>query len=132
MTKVLLIYLILNTLAFSLPSSCVTSLLSIGHLVNHFHDHGHNDHHQRLLNFLAAHYLDRIHHESDHDEHGKLPFQHDHHEGLNITQSLSLLPPIVIGYNSSKPLLHSTMTIKESQLWVSACYPGDIWQPPKA
>lgn len=132
MTKALLIYLALNTLAYSLPSSYVASLLSIGHLINHFHDHRNGDHHLSLLKFLRSHYFDKTHHESDHDEHCKLPFQHNHHESLNITQSLSGLPPIAIGYPSSNPFSHSSLPVIKSPHWVSACYLDDIWQPPKA
>jgi len=132
MTKALLIYLALNTLAFSLPSSYIRSIVSLGNLFSHFHDHHHSDHHQSFIGFLKSHYLDQKHHEADHEAHGKLPFQHDHQEGLNLVQSISLLPPFTIVDCSSKQLLLSMQPIIGSHQCVSSYYQGDIWQPPKA
>lgn len=133
MKKWVIRYLVLNFLVFSLPGSYTISMFKLGGLISHFHDHGHEGSASGFLSFLAAHYLEKEHHEANHSDHEKLPFHDHHHDGVNFaSQTPSLQPVPSSTFDTSKSSIQSDIVIAEITTRPSSSFSGDIWQPPKA
>lgn len=129
MKKWLLIYLILNILASTLPGGYFVSILKLGNLIAHYHQHQSEEHESGIFKFLAAHYSDRQHHEEDHAEHEDLPFHHDSQSFA--PQSPFLLPQALTALPFAKHGIVSEKLFPPSQQWLSIQFLSDIWQPPK-
>jgi hypothetical protein len=132
MKRWIALYIVVSVLAYSLPGNLTVSILQIGNLISHFHDHhsGHHDH--NIFKFIATHYLDGKHHDADHDNHEKLPFHnHDNSTQGSSVQTPSLLPQS-LSYISSIGLLSSSYIQPATSSRFTSSFIGDIWQPPKA
>lgn len=116
-----------------MPDSYTISIFKFGGLISHYYDHSQQDSECGFISFLAAHYLDKEHHESNHCEHEKLPF-HDHHsEVVNFAPQSPSLPPVPpTTLNASKLMVQSAIVIAENTTCPTSSFRGDIWQPPKA
>ncbi len=134
MKKSFSIFMAMFLLATSSPTNQgVETMIKLGQFFHHFLHHI-ACHQEKIgiVDFVQLHYTDHEHHEADHAEHEKLPFNH-HHEQQNLTpQSPFLLPQhdelLAFGNQDN----FSTPLIFHSQQWHSSAYSGDIWQPPKA
>lgn len=135
MKKLIPIFLAFQILATSLPGNQgMQTFVKTGAFFNHFVHHliCHNEK-IGIVDFVQLHYSDHEHHEEDHAEHEKLPFQHHHHDQQNLApQTPCLLPPFYTVVTFPKSEIALNPLISQSQQWHSSSYFGDIWQPPKA
>jgi hypothetical protein len=134
MKKFLPIFLAFLMLATSSPTGQgISTVMKLGGFVHHFIHHitCHGDK-IGLGDFVALHYSDHGHHEEDHQEHGNLPFSHDHDQQGIATHGFWLVSQQYETLAFCKRDIFSNPLIFHSQQFHSSAYSGDIWQPPRA
>lgn len=130
MNKWLLLYLVFNVLASTLPGSYFISVFKIANLFEHYHHHLEDQHDHSFVSFLADHYADK-HHQEDHHQHEQLPFHQHEQSGAThvvhffLTQPYAFVQVLLVEVNANQ------LTVR-SQQCCSYPFSGDIWQPPKA
>lgn len=135
MKKCLTICLILPILLANTPTNRgVQAIVKMGAFFHHFAHHLVCQQEQiDISDFVRLHYFNHEHHQTNHVEHDKLPFQHDHQSRQNMGEQISLLlfePQINAALPKLEPI--STPLIARLQHWLSVLHTGKIWQPPKA
>jgi hypothetical protein len=134
MQKYFSIFLIINILASTLPSSCVVAIFKIGNLISHFQEHKNESSNYNFREFLEEHYSENQHKEADHEKHKDLPFHH-HHQ--NNCCHLAFQLPVLLPKNEVMCFVFTTheivtqKIIAQSPQCNASHYSGDIWQPPK-
>jgi hypothetical protein len=134
MKKYLTIFLAFLILVTSSPTGQgIQAVVKIGAFLHHFVHHiGCHQEKIGLKDFIRLHYFDHEHHEADHAEHEKLPFQHDHHNQRNISPENPFLlgdSQLIIAFPNLD--ICSNELIARPQQLVSSLHTGNIWQPPK-
>ena len=127
-----LIFLTSCILVNTLPKEYAYAVFKIVNLLEHYKHHQKEAQgHQHFWDFLADHYWG-AHHEEDHQEHEKLPFQnHTVQSPLQIVPCLLPEAQNIIAFSPTKNF------IKEKQLgtfyssWFSFQNSTFIWQPPE-
>lgn len=130
MNKWLLLYLVFNILAGTLPENYAISIFKLGNLVEHYHLHQDHSHEHSIFHFISTHYTDK-HHEDDHESHKNLPFHHHHDQPNPVNQVAFLLPmPCLILFFPKLDIVSKQVIVRKQSVFPSH-FAGDIWQPPK-
>ena len=113
-----------------LPNALLHDIVRMPVLVAHYFNHIHSDGHIHFTDFIADHYADNEHHDTDQDDHGNLPY---HKHDINFQQHvfsaavLDILPIVLANYDAINPLTK----IISSQHFYSSTELSAIWRPPK-
>ncbi len=135
MKKFLTLSLAFLVLATASPTNRVIhAIWEVGGIVQHFIHHLTCEQEPfGVWEFFQIHSPGHPHHDTNHHEHGELPFNCCHHYP---TSPVGQQGPFVLHVNPY--LLHSLhpendahRLITRSETWRSTLYTGDIWQPPK-
>jgi hypothetical protein len=133
MQQIILKYLIFSLFATTLPSGSVVSVFEIGNLVEHFQQHQNEANGYDFGQFLAEHYSENQHKESD-AAHEKLPFHHHHQSDCChfVAQTAVVLPPVFVNFIFERcaPAVSGKIVAHPHQAHSVHCA-GKIWQPPK-
>ncbi|GAB4344475.1 MAG: hypothetical protein OHK0038_24680 [Flammeovirgaceae bacterium] len=112
-----------------LPNRNVLELGRLPFLFEHF------SYHQQkeaigFVEFLSLHYANSQHHLEDHEQHQKLPFDHERVLNFHILHHFAFFPILSIMFKS---VFHFQTTLKFhlfSISFVSRLF-ANVWQPPK-
>ena len=113
---------------FLFANTEIGQLLKLPFLIHHYIDHKDDNESLSFMDFLHKHYQEENSHQSNNNQHEKLPFKS---HNLGFSQStLSYQPFIGFEFQISKPI-----ETKINLIYSTAFYPASIssriWQPPK-
>ena len=112
-----------------LPGFSVLELSKLPALVQHYNSHRSANAELSFLAFIELHYSDELHHEQDHKEHHKLPFN-DHQSKIHATCFFYFVSERSHTFNVLYfPIGQTNQTVYHSI--VEEDVDTHVWQPPR-